>query len=96
MMKMIRNKVGYEALLNKCIQHGAGRKVMFQTVNEMVDRFGRLGGTVAYNLLNDALDRELPHETEDVVLDMLDALSGQCNPVCYIGTGDYHSTAQVA
>lgn len=93
---MKKNSNTFKNAINLVIEQGANRQAMFAMLNEMVTTLGRPGGSFAYKILNDALDRDLPAETEDVVLDMLDALSGQCNPICYIGSGDYHPTAQVA
>jgi len=93
---MIKNKVNYEKAVNQIIAQGASRQALFSMLNDMVDSLGRDGGFLAYKLLNDALDRGLPSDAEDILLDMLDALSGQCSPRCFIGSADYHLAAQAA
>ncbi len=90
------NKVNYKKAINLIIAQGASRQALFAMCNDMVNANGRDGGYLAYELLNHALDSGLPANVENVVLDVLDALSGHCNPVCVIGSGDYHVAAQAA
>ena len=93
---MMKNRVNYEREINHIIEQDASRQALFALVRDMVDAFGRDGGTLAFNTLNDALERELPVYAEDVVYDVLDALSGQCNRICWIGSGVYHLASQAA
>ncbi|EPY4136398.1 hypothetical protein ACXDI5_005244 [Klebsiella variicola] len=95
-MMKINCRDKYAKVLNEIIANGANRQAIFVLCQSMVDAYGRSGGSLAYELLNDALDLELPSDAENVVLDALDALSGQCSPVSLIGSGDYHRAAQAA
>ncbi|EGG9814470.1 hypothetical protein ID007_004331 [Salmonella enterica] len=56
----------------------------------IVDLFDDEGGIAAYKILSKALDNDLPEDVEEAVTDALEALSGQCNAACQIGSGDYH------
>ena len=95
-MMKINYKDKYTKALNEIIANGANRQAIFVLCNSMVEAYGRSGGSLAYEVLNDALDLELPSDAENVVLDAFDALSGQFGPVSFIGSGDYQRAAQAA
>lgn len=82
--------MNYKQDINQIIEQGANRHALFALVRDMVDTHGRDGGILAFNVLNDALDLPLDASTEDVIYDVLEALSGQCNRAQWIGSGDYH------
>ncbi|WP_312227379.1 hypothetical protein [Pseudescherichia sp.] len=93
---MTEIRVNYEKAINQMIVQGTSRQALFAFINDMVDGYGRAGGSLAFNILNDALDNDLPEEAEEAVVDALEALSGQCNRKCWIGSGDYHLTPKAA
>lgn len=93
---MIEIRVNYEKAINQMVAQGVSRQALFTFINDMVDGYGRAGGSLAFNILNDALDNDLPEEAEEAVIDALEALSGQCNRKCWIGSGDYHLTPKAA
>lgn len=93
---MKKNRVNYEREINHIVAQGASRQALFALVRDMVDTFGRDGGALAFNVLNNALEHDMSADAEDVVYDVLDALSGQCNRMCWIGSGDYHLAPQAA
>lgn len=80
----------------RCVEQGANRHALFALVRDMVDNLGRDGGALAFNALNDALELPLNAPAEEVIYDVLDALSGQCNRTFWIGSGDYHVAPQAA
>ena len=93
---MTETRVNYEKTINQMIVQGTSRQALFAFINDMVDGYGRAGGTLAFNILNNALDNDLPEEVEEAVVDALEALSGQCNRKCWIGSGDYHLAPKAA
>ena len=93
---MMKNRVNDEKAINQMVADGASRQALFAFINGMVDGYGREGGSLAFNILNDVLDNDLPEDVEDAVVDALEALSGQCNRICWIGSGDYHLAPQAA
>ena len=95
-MMKINYKDKYTKALNEIIANGANRQAIFVLCNSMVENIRSFRQSLACEVLNDALDLELPSDAENVVLDALDALSGQCSPVSFIGSGDYHRAAQTA
>lgn len=97
MDKMISQKLfPIELGLSKLVAQGAGREALFRYARVLVQEYGREGGFLAFHAFNNALDRELPEPTEEVMMDVLDALTGQCNTSCLIGSGDYHLSYQAA
>ncbi len=86
----------YQQALNEILANGTNRQELFLLCNTMIATCGRQGGYLAYELLNKALDNAVQENEEAVLVDALDALSGQCNPVSFIGTGDYHHPEQAA
>lgn len=70
-MMKINYKDKYTKALNEIIANGANRQAIFVLCNSMVEAYGRSGGSLAYEVLNDALDLELPSDAENVVLDAL-------------------------
>lgn len=95
-MMMKKNRVNYKREMNQIIEQGANRHALFALVRDMVDNLGRDGGALAFNALNDALELPLNAPAEEVIYDVLDALSGQCNHTFWIGSGDYHVAPQAA
>lgn len=63
-------------------------------VKEYVESTDRACGVVLYYKLVkwwEESERFLPGtEDEWRILDILEALTGECSHLCYIGTGDYH------
>lgn len=91
---MKKNRVNYEREMNQIIEQGVNRHALFALVCDMVDNLGRDGGTHAFN---DALDLPLnAAHAEEVIYDVLDALSGQYNRAFLIGSSDYHVAPQAA
>lgn len=93
---MKKNRVNYEKEINQIVAQGASRHALFALVRDMVGAFGPDGGVLAFSVLNDTLDDNLSADAEDVVYDVLDALSGQCHRDCWIGSGNYHLPPQAA
>lgn len=56
---------------------------------------GEMSGDEIYRaILELYIKEELTEQAMDKAEDVLDALSGYCHPVCYIGTGSYGSFNQ--
>lgn len=65
-------------------------KSLRASVMAIVDSYGRDGGEIACHLLTSFASQELPADLDAEIMDVLEALTGQCNRVCWIGSGDYH------
>jgi len=97
MDKMIYQKLSNtENALSDLVNLGAGRETLFHFARSLVEDQGRDGGFIAFHAFNNVLDQELPESTEEIFMDVLDALTGQCNSSCRIGSGDYHLSYQAA
>jgi len=82
----------YEHKLNWLINHDATSNKIYDTCVSLVNDFGDRGGAVAYTLLLNAVrTRKMDEESEENVLDVLDALSGECSVGSKIGAGNYHT-----
>jgi len=93
---MTEIRINYEKAINQMVAQAASRQDLFAFINDMVDGYGRAGGSLAFNILNDALNNDLSEEVEEAVVDALEALSGQCHRRCWIGSGDYHLAPKAA
>ena len=81
----------YEHKLNWLINHDAASEKIYDTCVSLVNDFGDRGGVAAYALLLSALrTRNMDEESEENVLDVLDALSGECSVESRIGSGNYN------
>ncbi|EAP3462080.1 hypothetical protein EAN04_24470 [Salmonella enterica] len=80
-------KIGYVKQLAAAVEHTPDRMAVFSTCRKMVEELGRPGGRAAYQYLAGLPDEVAEHE---VVLDALEALTGNCAHDCWIGDGNYH------
>lgn len=80
----------YSESIKKIIDNKADKNKLHNECCELVLMYGRRGGLLAYEMLSDSLQDELSAHTLENILDVLDALSGQCHPKCRIGSGTYH------
>lgn len=84
------NKEIYEVKLHKAIAM-VNAKALRSICEEMIAEGGRDGGLMAYAILEDCYDvnfEKRPEAEENVLFDILEAMTGYCDNV--IGEGNYH------
>ncbi|WP_039549081.1 hypothetical protein [Pectobacterium brasiliense] len=94
MMMTIKNKADFERQILTILLNSENPYQVYALCNDIVNVYGREGGTLAYTLMNEAFKRGLPDEAENAALDVLEALTGYCADP--IGTADYHLTDHAA
>lgn len=83
-------QMSHNQLIQNIINQGVNQTALLNACRNLIDDKGRTGGLAAYRLLSLKLESGLTGEAEEQVMNVLDALTGQCHVNCQLGTSDYH------